>query len=63
MTATPISTRSAEGLLSSEIRKWLDAAPSAAHGHVRAVIAPHAGYSYCGHIMAYAYSYINPELV
>jgi hypothetical protein len=49
-------------LLASQITEWLDAA--AADGtdldRVRAVIAPHAGYRYCGHVMAYAYKYLDP---
>lgn len=27
----------------------------------RAMIGPHAGYRYCGHVMAHAYKYIQPR--
>lgn len=47
-------------ILSSQIRNWLNAASVEGLGPVRAVIAPHAGYRYCGHVMAYAYKYMNP---
>lgn len=30
---------------------------------LRAVIGPHAGYSYCGHVMAHAYRHIDPSRV
>jgi AmmeMemoRadiSam system protein B len=30
---------------------------------LRAIIGPHAGYSYCGHVMAHAYRYIDPARV
>jgi AmmeMemoRadiSam system protein B len=50
-------------VLEGKVRGWLQAATTAHRGHVRAVIAPHAGYAYCGHVMAYAYKYINPALV
>lgn len=30
---------------------------------LRAVIGPHAGYSYCGHVMAHAYRFIDPARV
>jgi MEMO1 family protein len=30
---------------------------------LRAIIGPHAGYSYCGHVMAHAYKYIDPARV
>ncbi len=53
----------AETVLSGKIRKWLSQAEPAVAGHARAVIAPHAGYRYCGHVMAYAYKSINPQLV
>ncbi|CAM1308751.1 MEMO1 (predicted) [Pycnogonum litorale] len=33
------------------------------HGPARAVIAPHAGYQYCGACAAYAYRQVNPALV
>ncbi|KAG1688213.1 Protein MEMO1 [Nymphon striatum] len=33
------------------------------HGPARAIIAPHAGYQYCGSCAAYAYKQINPALV
>jgi len=30
-------------------------------GPVKAIIAPHAGYSYSGSVMAYAYKHLNPD--
>jgi AmmeMemoRadiSam system protein B len=30
---------------------------------IRALIAPHAGYSYCGDVMAFAYKAIDPKKV
>ena len=32
-------------------------------GHVRAIIAPHAGYSYSGPTAAIAYKALNPERI
>lgn len=60
--------------LGQQIEGWLAkaaaAAPSgdegaaaAAEAAPRAIIAPHAGYSYCGHIMAHAYGRIRPDSV
>jgi predicted class III extradiol MEMO1 family dioxygenase len=55
----------AEGSLQAQIEAWLrDAAPAGEGGeHVRALIAPHAGYQYCGHVMAHAYKRIDPSRV
>jgi AmmeMemoRadiSam system protein B len=39
-----------------------DVVPTDSHP-LRAVIGPHAGYSYCGHVMAHAYKFIDPERV
>lgn len=33
------------------------------HGPARAIIAPHAGYQYCGGCAAYAYRQISPAVV
>jgi hypothetical protein len=55
--------RTAADVLAGKVRSWLEQAPAAEYGRVRAVIAPHAGYSYCGPVMAHAYKYISPELV
>lgn len=54
-----------EATLEGTIARWMDearaeAAPTA---HARAVIAPHAGYRYSGHVMAYAYAHIDPQQV
>lgn len=45
-------------LLSEQIKQWLDQAKASAPSPPRAIIGPHAGYSYCGHVMAYAYKSI-----
>lgn len=48
-------------MLLREIAGWMDAVtPDAAEGAPRAIIAPHAGYRYCGHVMAHAYRRIQP---
>ncbi|KAG1660012.1 hypothetical protein FOA52_009832 [Chlamydomonas sp. UWO 241] len=51
--------------LSRSIDGWLEAAegPSEVDAGARAIIAPHAGYSYCGHVMAYAYKYLVPSTI
>ena len=62
LTSTPRTGK----LLSAEIQQWMQNVAleeQAEKGHVRAVIAPHAGLSYCGHVMAYAYRYIIPAKV
>lgn len=51
--------------LAEQIVAWLDGTEQhedamGRTGHCRAVIAPHAGYSYCGHVMAYAYRHMDP---
>eukprot|EP00882_Tetradesmus_deserticola_P004176 GHRQ01004411.1.p1 GENE.GHRQ01004411.1~~GHRQ01004411.1.p1 ORF type:complete len:295 (+),score=133.30 GHRQ01004411.1:382-1266(+) len=52
--------------LQQQIEGWLAKAqasgPVAGPG-ARAIIAPHAGYSYCGHVMAHAYQHIDPDSV
>ncbi|XP_065882573.1 protein MEMO1-like [Dysidea avara] len=48
--------------LDAELQKYLDNA-SMLHSPARAIIAPHAGYSYCGPCGAYAYKQINPDNV
>lgn len=64
-----------ESTLRQSITKWMaDAEGTAAAGKegengsskplgARAIIAPHAGYSYCGHVMAHAYRNIDPSTV
>lgn len=49
--------------LSTEINGWMDAATAEPQQHARAIIAPHAGYAYCGRVMAYAYKQIDPSKV
>ena len=48
------------GVLASELSGWLSDAgqPSEVAGAVRAIIAPHAGYSYSGPTAAWAYKYM-----
>jgi predicted class III extradiol MEMO1 family dioxygenase len=52
-----------EEVLAIQIRQWLDAATLHDVERTRAVIAPHAGYRYCGHVMAHAYKHISPTHV
>eukprot|EP00884_Botryococcus_braunii_P019046 jgi/Botrbrau1/5825/Bobra.0366s0010.1 len=49
--------------LTSQISSWLLQASADPHIHARAIISPHAGYRFCGHVMAYAYKQIQPEHV
>ncbi|KAF0712589.1 Aste57867_4776 [Aphanomyces stellatus] len=56
-----------ESELSTQLGGWLSEASSSAaispNKHVRALIAPHAGYAYSGPTAAHAYQHINPSLV
>lgn len=52
----------AEPVLSCGLEQWL-AAARGERKHVRAIISPHAGLRYCGHVMAYAYKQIDPQQV
>jgi len=47
--------------LDAQLTKWLNDATVTNNKTPRAIIAPHAGYSYSGSIAAYAYKHINPE--
>eukprot|EP00878_Enallax_costatus_P011757 GHUV01012273.1.p1 GENE.GHUV01012273.1~~GHUV01012273.1.p1 ORF type:complete len:281 (+),score=40.95 GHUV01012273.1:178-1020(+) len=50
--------------LQKQIEGWLAKADVADKGPAaRAIIGPHAGYSYCGHVMAHAYRHIQPDTV
>ncbi|GFR44951.1 hypothetical protein Agub_g6259, partial [Astrephomene gubernaculifera] len=46
--------------LEAEISKWKAAVEPLPGLPARAIIGPHAGYSYCGHVMAHAYAHIDP---
>ncbi|DBA99827.1 hypothetical protein WJX77_001024 [Trebouxia sp. C0004] len=48
--------------LSSGLETWLAAADTG-NTHARAIISPHAGLRYCGHVMAHAYKHIDPQRV
>lgn len=48
--------------LSRQLDRWLGAA-ELSHGPARAIIAPHAGYTYCGACGAYAYRQVSPAVV
>nr|CAG4644141.1 EOG090X09ZA [Lepidurus arcticus] len=48
--------------LSQQLEGWLTT-PNVAHGPARAIIAPHAGYRYCGSCAGYAYRQINPAFI
>ncbi|KAG2485426.1 hypothetical protein HYH03_015807 [Edaphochlamys debaryana] len=47
--------------LEGEIDKWMAAVKPEPGLSARAIIGPHAGYSYCGHVMAHAYRHIDPS--
>nr|CAG4637199.1 EOG090X09ZA [Ceriodaphnia reticulata]SVE73074.1 EOG090X09ZA [Ceriodaphnia reticulata] len=48
--------------LGRQLDSWLDAAIFS-HGPARAIIAPHAGYRYCGSCAGFAYKQIDPSNV
>lgn len=48
--------------LSRQLDAWLSKA-DLTHGPARAIIAPHAGYTYCGACAAFAYRQISPVVV
>lgn len=48
--------------LDRQLTKWLEAAGETV-GAARAIIAPHAGYSYCGETAAFAFKQIVPDNV
>ncbi|XP_017031168.1 protein MEMO1 [Drosophila kikkawai] len=48
--------------LSRQLDGWLHAA-ELSHGPARAIIAPHAGYTYCGACAAFAYRQVSPVVV
>lgn len=52
-------------ILGRKIDDWLDAVPLANLGtsSARAIIGPHAGFRYCGHVMAHAYKAIDVSSV
>ncbi|CAG2100964.1 unnamed protein product [Medioppia subpectinata] len=47
--------------LRNQLENWLSCAGPTSHGPARAIIAPHAGYQYCGSCAAFAYKEINPQ--
>ncbi|XP_051173928.1 protein MEMO1 [Leptopilina boulardi] len=48
--------------LNRQLEGWLNAA-DLSHGPARAIIAPHAGYGYCGSCAGFAYRQISPAVV
>ncbi|KAK8773857.1 hypothetical protein V5799_011611 [Amblyomma americanum] len=46
-----------------QLDNWLSAVGPPSFGPARAVIAPHAGYQYCGACAAYAYKQVDPSVV
>lgn len=48
--------------LGKQLDNWLNAA-DLIHGPARAIIAPHAGYQYCGACSAFAYRQVSPVVV
>ncbi|XP_071962258.1 protein MEMO1-like [Antedon mediterranea] len=51
--------KSSGRVLSSELEEWLNNADSN-HSPARAIIAPHAGFTYCGACGAHAYKQVDP---
>uniref|UniRef100_F6XER0 Protein MEMO1 n=2 Tax=Ciona intestinalis TaxID=7719 RepID=F6XER0_CIOIN len=49
--------------LDMQLSKWLSDASGSNHRPARAIISPHAGYSYCGSCAAHAFSQIDPNTV
>ncbi|MCP9259745.1 Protein MEMO1 [Dirofilaria immitis] len=49
--------------LHRELTEWLSAAGSRQAQSARAIISPHAGYSYSGRVAAFAFKQIDPETV
>ncbi|VDM50634.1 unnamed protein product [Toxocara canis] len=49
--------------LNKQLTEWLTAAGPRIGGHARAIISPHAGYSYCGSTAAYAFKQIVPDQI
>lgn len=54
---------SSERSLSNSLNSWLEDANVQPTSSLRAVISPHAGYSFCGSCAAYAYKRIDPSKV
>lgn len=52
---------SSNSALASQLDGWLSSAEGTVHSPARAVIAPHAGYSYCGACAAFAYKQVDPS--
>jgi AmmeMemoRadiSam system protein B len=50
-------------VLGEELDKWLQASGLQKSSNVRAVIAPHAGYSYSGRCAAFAFANIDPQQI
>ncbi|XP_059611074.1 protein MEMO1 [Phlebotomus argentipes] len=51
-----------ESELNRQLDNWL-ANAELSYGPARAIIAPHAGYTYCGECAAYAYRQVSPAVV
>ena len=47
--------------LGAQLSAWLEKAKDTKHTPARAIISPHAGYSYCGPCAGYAYGQIDPS--
>ena len=47
--------------LNNQLSEWLQAAASPTSPGAKAIISPHAGYSYCGACAAHAYKQIIPD--
>ncbi|XP_074603404.1 protein MEMO1 [Brevipalpus obovatus] len=52
-----------ESELRRQLDNWLNKAGPSVHGPARAIIAPHAGYQYCGACAAHCYKEVDPSSV
>eukprot|EP00193_Tetraselmis_chui_P001793 CAMPEP_0177752790 /NCGR_PEP_ID=MMETSP0491_2-20121128/1104_1 /TAXON_ID=63592 /ORGANISM="Tetraselmis chuii, Strain PLY429" /LENGTH=290 /DNA_ID=CAMNT_0019268011 /DNA_START=196 /DNA_END=1068 /DNA_ORIENTATION=- len=52
-----------EGKLRRQVAKWLEDSTALPGEHARAIIGPHAGYRFCGHVLAHAFKQVQPEKV
>eukprot|EP00873_Tetraselmis_striata_P035273 jgi/Tetstr1/455537/TSEL_042359.t1 len=52
-----------EAALRRQVQQWLDDSTALPGEHARAIIGPHAGFRFCGHVLAHAFKQVQPEKV
>lgn len=52
-----------EQILRQQLETWLDQVTHSVDADLRAIIAPHAGYSYSGPVAAHAYKHVKPHRI